>query len=456
MAYLNTSAQLAKEAADRANGVYRNTSAQQAKEAGARQAKLIADAAAKANVATSPQPTVTKPASMPKLIASYESSSIPEQPQSNIGASISNIFGRSQDKFATYNQGAGGQQEPFDIMAYINALNQAKQDQAIAALGRARDTQLTNLAGEEAGIKPMYYDKRNATAASNMMGRRSLAEELASRGETNSGVADQANINANMSLQSETGLLNRQESADIADIARRRTGVQNAYESDVANARAGLEAAAMQALIDQYNADRLFKLNEAGLTGTYNGGQTLAAKNQEFNQNLSSKQFDREGEQMKLDNLYRDKVFNYEKSRDAVADSQWQQAMNLDLRKQTFQETQAGIENALSQRRITRDEAEQALQWAKFNAEQDENSLDNQLKRAQIDGLNGKTNTNTTATVDDYASTINSLYVIRPSAANEYQSSIDTAGIKAYIDRLIAAGVDDAIIDSLAARYGIQ
>ena len=96
------------------------------------------------------------------------------------------------------------------------------------------------------------------------------------------------------------------------------------------------------------------------------------------------------------------------------------------------------------------------MQWAKFNADQDPNSLDNRYKKAQIDGLTGKTNTNTTATVDDYASTINSLYVVGGTAANGYKSSLDTSGIKSYLDKLILAGVNDAVVDSLATRYGIQ
>lgn len=356
------------------------------------------------------------------------------------------------DEILTDEPVAGGYsaQEPqFDVNAYINALAQAKADKAIADLGRARDMQLSNLSGEEAGIKPMYYDKRNSATAGNMMARRTLAEELASRGETRSGVADQANINANMSLQGQTGLLNRQEASDISDIARRRTGVQNAYESDVTSARAGFDAAAMENLIDQFNADRQFKLQEGGLTGSYNGGQTLQAQGQTFNQDMQTKQLEDTRKQQNIDNLYRQDVFDYGKSRDVVSDTHWQQSMNLDLRQQTFQETQANVQNAMSQNRISQEDAAQALQWAKFNAEQDPNSLDNQLKKQQLNSTSS--NKNTTSTVDDYASTINSLYITNDG----YRNSVDKAGLQAYLDRLIMSGVDDAIIDSLASRYGL-
>lgn len=366
-------------------------------------------------------------------------------------------------------------QQP-SIMDQINALNQAKQAQAIANLGKARDTQLSNLSGEEASIKPMYYDKRNTTAASNIMGRRTLAEELAARGETRSGVADQANINANMSLQGETGLLNRQEAADISDIARRRTGVQNAYESDVASARANLEAVAMQNLIDQYNADRQFKLQESGVTGTYNGGQTLdalnanrnfalnqagvtgtyngiptlTAQNQTFNQNMATQQYNQTVNQQKLDNLYRQQTFDYQKSRDAVSDNQWQQSMNLNLRQQSFDEAQQKISNALSQKRISQEDASQALQWARFNAEQDPNSLDNQLKKANLDA---NTYAKETAALNDTIQRLDSLYTYKDASGVPTRNPNYTdAQLR---NAIIGLNLSDNQTDTLLLRYGL-
>lgn len=68
----------------------------------------------------------------------------------------------------------------------------------------------------------------------------------------------------------------------------------------------------------------------------------------------------------------------------------------------------------------------------------------------------GAINASTTATVDDYAATINSLYITKADPANGIPAYVDKEGIKAYLDQLIMSGVDDSIIDSLAARYGIQ
>lgn len=379
------------------------------------------------------------------------------------------------------NASINAQNQQSEIEARINALNQAKQAQAVASLGKSRDTQLSNLSGEEAGIKPEYYDKRNATASANIMGRRTLAEELAARGETKSGVADEANIRANMSLQGETGLLNRQEASDIADIARRRTGVQNAYESDVVSAKANLEAVSMQNLIDQYNADRQFKLseagltgtynnnqtldalnasrnfglNEAGVTGTYNGSQTLDAQNQAFNQNLATQQYNEAVKQQKLDNLYRQQTFDYQTSRDTVSDSQWQQQMNLNLRQQTFSEAQQKIENAYQAKQISLSEKNQALQWAQYNAEQDPNSLDNQYKKQQLDtNEQAKISTQVNTVIDNY----NNLYTTKnydQATGNTTVTPNKESIVKALEASVKSGKMTEDIARQVAGYYGI-
>jgi len=132
-----------------------------------------------------------------------------------------------------------------DIDGMVEQLERAKLDNIVSGLGKARDTSLSNLAAEETTIKPQYYKARNAVSAGNQLGRRTLAEELSRRMETNSGVADEANIRANMSLQGSIGDLQQQETAAFGDIARRKSDVNNAYESDVANVKAGLAATSL-------------------------------------------------------------------------------------------------------------------------------------------------------------------------------------------------------------------
>jgi hypothetical protein len=120
------------------------------------------------------------------------------------------------------------------------------------------------------------------------------------------------------------------------------------------------------------------QLNEANATGKLNGQRTLAGQ-----------QFDQNAAQQKLDNQYRQQTFDYQKGRDTVADQKWQAGMNLDLRKQSFSEAQSQIENALRSRQISQADADVELARAKFLADQDPNSLDNKIKQANLDILNG-------------------------------------------------------------------
>lgn len=59
----------------------------------------------------------------------------------------------------------------------------------------------------------------------------------------------------------------------------------------------------------------------------------------------------------------------------------------------TFNEMQHKIENALAQKRISQDGAQIALAQARFAADQDPNSLDNQYKRMQIQNMQQDNNT---------------------------------------------------------------
>jgi hypothetical protein len=181
----------------------------------------------------------------------------------------------------------------FDVQGTLDRLTKAKEDSIVAGLGKARDNALSGLSGEQAKIQPMYYDRRNQVAAQNQMGRRSLAEELARRGETNSGVADEANIRANMSLQGETGLLNRQEAADVSDIERRRSDAQTAYEYDLANARAGLQTASLEQQIAEMRRQQDMARDDARYADT-RGDVTYDRNYQQNRDNIGDSRYTQE------------------------------------------------------------------------------------------------------------------------------------------------------------------
>ena len=156
----------------------------------------------------------------------------------------------------------------------INEMIEAQRKARIAELDKARDAALANLEGEQAQLKPAYYDARNQAAAQSDLGALNFAQYMASRGVTG-GAGGMPEIYRQNALQGEIGALNRQEQMALDAIERDRTGVLSAYEQDRVAALADLDARALQAQIEQMNADRQFGLQEASVTGEYQGSPTL-------------------------------------------------------------------------------------------------------------------------------------------------------------------------------------
>ena len=106
-----------------------------------------------------------------------------------------------------------------------------------------------------------------------------FAQFMAGRGIKGSAGA-MPEIYRNAGLQSQVGKLNQQQAAEHSDIARRRSGIQSAYESDVANANADIDAQTMQNYINQMQtvqAQRIADLAAQGKTST--GDLTLQGRN---------------------------------------------------------------------------------------------------------------------------------------------------------------------------------
>lgn len=266
---------------------------------------------------------------------------------------------------------------------YIDNLKQAQISANAAALDKQKSSALSNLESERAKIAPQAYKDRNAANVVMNNTNRAWDEFLAAKGLTSSGIAGTGFIATQNKYQGEIGAINQAATARQADIDRQATDVNNTYESDLAAAKAGAEATALQNLINQRNTDRTFDYQQyRDSMGDYQWNKGYDQNQQQINTQNSQwqQQFDNQLKQQELDNLYRQKTFDYQVSRDTVADTQWQKAFNLDMRKQTFAEAQQKIENALAQKRINQESASQALQWAKFNADQDQQSIDNQNK----------------------------------------------------------------------------
>lgn len=166
-----------------------------------------------------------------------------------------------------------------EFKEYQDALAEAQRQSRISALGKARDSALSGLDTEKATIDPYYYDKRNEAAAVSDTGAKNFAEYMAGKGIKGSAGA-LPEIYRNAGLQSQIGRLDQQQAAEHSDIARRRSGIESSYQSDVANANADIDAQTMQNYINQMQtvqAQRIADLAAQGKTST--GDLTLQGQN---------------------------------------------------------------------------------------------------------------------------------------------------------------------------------
>jgi hypothetical protein len=108
-----------------------------------------------------------------------------------------------------------------------------------------------------------FYDARNQASAQNAQQARNFAEFMASRGNTSSGANAQAELSRNSVYQGNLTSLNNQQIQEA-----------NAIDANKANA-----------LRDQFNTDRQVAIQEAGLTGNYNGQRTLAGSEADWAKN---------------------------------------------------------------------------------------------------------------------------------------------------------------------------
>jgi hypothetical protein len=133
----------------------------------------------------------------------------------------------------------------------LQNLKNAQKNAAMADLQAKKNASLSNLQAEEAKIKPEYAAQRSTANANNRVAARNFQEYLANTGRANSGIGAQYEMSRQNSLQNGLNAINAAEAASIADIARRRTDAENAYNSGLASANAEVEANYIKNLLNQ-------------------------------------------------------------------------------------------------------------------------------------------------------------------------------------------------------------
>jgi hypothetical protein len=210
-------------------------------------------------------------------------------------------------------------QPKYDYAGEINNMFDRRQSAEMDAIRKQRETALQGYNKMETQTKNQAYDNRNQADVVNMQNAQRLREAMANSGIFKSGDNITATAGLNAQRQGAIGSINRDESNQLTDIGERRNMTINNAQSDEAALISRIAADRIQAQINQRNTDRGFSLQEGGLTGNYNGQQTLAARTADRNYGLARDQYQSQEDQRGIDNQYRQDTFEYTK-----AQNQWE------------------------------------------------------------------------------------------------------------------------------------
>jgi hypothetical protein len=144
----------------------------------------------------------------------------------------------------------------------LNRLKEAQRNSAIAGLENTRNQALSNLQAERNQNAATYNAQRSSANAQNRLSARNFQEYLASTGRANSGLGAQARMQSANNLNTSINALNTGEAAALADINRRTTDAQNAYNTGLAGAQAQIEADYIKNLMEQRDKERQRELQE--------------------------------------------------------------------------------------------------------------------------------------------------------------------------------------------------
>lgn len=300
---------------------------------------------------------------------------------------LQEVFDRTNGTTQQPQQPQAVQAPQYNIQAEINKLKEAQRQQAIAGLTKSRNQQLSNLGAEQAKIQPMYYGLRNQTSTASQQQGKNFSEFLAQRGLSSAGASGQAELSRNVALQGQIGNLNQQEAQANQDISRRMTDVNNAYESDLQAANAGIEAQGLQQLINQMNQDRAYNLQnrqfeyQTGrdnvMDNRYSQDRTDRLKQQDFSNEMAKAQFDFQKEQAAIDQAYRNGQLSLQQAQ-----------LELQRSQQAFNQKQAELDNAFRDKQFNADQSYRYTALAKSGSSSNGYSTNTEAKNSLVADFN--------------------------------------------------------------------
>lgn len=181
------------------------------------------------------------------------------------------------------NAGNSGYQRSPEIDALVNAQKQA----ALAQLKAAVQKQVSGYNEQIAGLEPQYQGLRSRSEVERYKSQKALRESLANSGELSGGQGRQDLLNLQNAYASRLNELNSQQQAQVDSLSRAIAEAKSQGDLQAAMLAAQYDAKAAElGLSDRYRyEDNQYRdkqaafqnaLAEAGLTGVYNGQNTLA------------------------------------------------------------------------------------------------------------------------------------------------------------------------------------
>ena len=183
-----------------------------------------------------------------------------------------------------------------DNSAYIQQMNQAKKDAAIASINAAYNQNKAALDRAQVGLSESYQAARNETAGASELAKRNNAQYAAAYG-LNSGTGGQMELARNVALQGNLNNINLAEGQSMADLTLQRANAETEYNNAIAQAES---------------------------QGNYELANQLYQEKVRVQETLLNLQI----QQAQMD---------YQAYRDSVADNQWKQAFNQNVGQQDWQ-----------------------------------------------------------------------------------------------------------------------
>ena len=146
-----------------------------------------------------------------------------------------------------------------DYSKYIEEMNQAAKESALAELRSAYEKNVAGLDRAKQSISPTYTAARNQAAGSAELAKRQFNEYAAANG-LNSGAGGQAQLAMNNALQANLSNLNTREASSLADLELQRSQAEIDYNNAIAKAEAyGNYTLAQQLYAEKVRADEALR-----------------------------------------------------------------------------------------------------------------------------------------------------------------------------------------------------